>query len=143
MPRLSRRSTTVVGLWIAATTSTSAAFTSVARGALARTGAQNTAFTGRSLLPPSRVTSSPASGVSKTTTGLQMSFLSNLFGIQEETKIVYDGLPFPGNELGEAAAAGKVLTTSPQRPDLAVSSFAGGCFWGLVSVLACLYWHVC
>ena len=60
-----------------------------------------------------------------------MNFLSNLFGIPQETRIVYDNLPFPGDELGQAAAAGKVLTTSPQRPDLAVATLAGGCFWGL------------
>lgn len=50
------------------------------------------------------------------------------------TKIDYSSLPHPGPELGEAAVLGKVLRASSRlssSTNLAVATFAGGCFWGL------------
>jgi peptide-methionine (S)-S-oxide reductase len=45
--------------------------------------------------------------------------------------IAYEALDHPGPELASAAKAGTVLVTSPRDPNLAVATFAGGCFWGL------------
>jgi peptide-methionine (S)-S-oxide reductase len=59
-------------------------------------------------------------------------FFGNIFGGGAfEAKIDYSTLDHPGRELAEAAEAGKVLVTSEKDPNLAIASFAGGCFWGL------------
>jgi peptide-methionine (S)-S-oxide reductase len=62
-----------------------------------------------------------------------MNIFGSLFGnMAQEQKIVYENLPFPGNELGAAAQQGLApLITSPSRPNLALATFAGGCFWGM------------
>lgn len=63
--------------------------------------------------------------------GLNM-FFGNLFGAATSgPPIDYTALDFPGNELGAAAKEGRVLTVSDREPNLAVATFAGGCFWGL------------
>jgi hypothetical protein len=64
-------------------------------------------------------------------TGLSMIFGNFFSGGAFDTKIDYSALDFPGPELAVAAEEGKVLTTSPSKPELAVASFAGGCFWGV------------
>jgi peptide-methionine (S)-S-oxide reductase len=46
-------------------------------------------------------------------------------------KIDYGDLPHPGPELAEFAQRGAVPVTSQRDPNLAVATFAGGCFWGL------------
>lgn len=59
-------------------------------------------------------------------------FFGNLFGAAAAgPPIDYTALDFPGNELGAAAKEGRVLQTSDREPNLAVATFAGGCFWGL------------
>ncbi|KAL7566165.1 hypothetical protein ACA910_011240 [Epithemia clementina (nom. ined.)] len=69
--------------------------------------------------------------VTRSTTQMNM-ILRNLFGGGAfEQKIDYTTLDFPGNELGESAQAGTVLVNSVKKPNLALATFAGGCFWGL------------
>ena len=59
-------------------------------------------------------------------------FFGNLFGAAlAGPPIDYTALDFPGNEMGAAAKEGRVLTVSDREPNLAVATFAGGCFWGL------------
>lgn len=101
-----------------------------AGGALAWTSSSATTrgFLGRSVLPAASKALRPPS--TSTTT----MFFGNLFG---ETggayaqKIDYSSLDFPGNELGELAQQGKSPAFSEQKPNLALATFAGGCFWGL------------
>lgn len=45
--------------------------------------------------------------------------------------IDYSELEHPGPELAKAAEEGRVLVNSDKDPNLAVATFAGGCFWGL------------
>lgn len=66
-----------------------------------------------------------------TNNGMTMFFGSLFGGGALESKIDYTALPFPGNELGGLATAGQVPAVSPQKPNLALATFAGGCFWGL------------
>jgi len=59
-------------------------------------------------------------------------FFGNLFGSAlAGPPIDYTALDFPGNEMGAAAKEGRVLKVSDREPNLAVATFAGGCFWGL------------
>jgi peptide-methionine (S)-S-oxide reductase len=64
--------------------------------------------------------------------GLNM-FFGNLFGAAaaKGPPIDYTALDFPGPELGAAAKEGRFLVTSEREPNLAIATFAGGCFWGL------------
>jgi peptide-methionine (S)-S-oxide reductase len=62
--------------------------------------------------------------------------LGNLFGGgggggAYGSKIDYTALPHPGPELAEHAQRGTVPVTSERDPNLALATFAGGCFWGL------------
>ena len=61
-----------------------------------------------------------------------MNWLQNFFGGGAyNLSIDYDALSFPCTELGNAAKNGDVLKQSTNKPELAVATFAGGCFWGL------------
>jgi peptide-methionine (S)-S-oxide reductase len=51
-------------------------------------------------------------------------------GAQAAT-IPYEKLDHPGPELGKFAEEGTVPAMSPKDPNLALATFAGGCFWGL------------
>ena len=67
----------------------------------------------------------------RATSGLNM-FFGNLFGAAAAgPPIDYTALDHPGPELGAAAKQGRVLVTSERDPNLAVATFAGGCYWGL------------
>lgn len=59
-------------------------------------------------------------------------FFSSLFGGgATEQKIVYENLDHPGPELAKFAKAGMAPAFSEKDPNLALATFAGGCFWGL------------
>jgi peptide-methionine (S)-S-oxide reductase len=55
--------------------------------------------------------------------------LGSWFGI--DPKIDYTALDHPGPELAKFAEAGVVPQVSERDPNLAIATFAGGCFWGL------------
>eukprot|EP00978_Attheya_sp_CCMP212_P011613 scaffold28743_cov45-Attheya_sp.AAC.3 len=67
---------------------------------------------------------------------LQMNFFSDLQGFLGggggyAAGIDYEALDHPGPELGTVAREGRVLQQSDRDPNVAVATFAGGCFWGL------------
>ena len=72
---------------------------------------------------------------SGSSTGLSMIFdkiIRDLsIGGAFESRIDYENLDFPGDELGKLAEKGLVPATSPSKPELMLATFAGGCFWGL------------
>ena len=59
----------------------------------------------------------------------------NLFGKggggAQAATIPYENLDHPGPELAKFAEEGTVPAMSPKDPNLALATFAGGCFWGL------------
>lgn len=59
--------------------------------------------------------------------------LSKLFGggAFGTERIAYQNLDHPGPELAQWAEQGKMPATSARDPQLALATFAGGCFWGL------------
>ena len=113
-----------------------AALTFMVSSATAFTVGTRSSFLGRpaSLLSQQLVSSSSSAvkGVRRMPGGGMTMLLSNLFGGGAfESKIDYSQLEFPGPELATAAEQDQVLVTSPAKPNLAVASFAGGCFWGV------------
>lgn len=61
-----------------------------------------------------------------------MGLLDSLFGGGAiGSKIDYTTLDHPGEELANAAQEGKALVNGIREPNLALATFAGGCFWGL------------
>jgi peptide-methionine (S)-S-oxide reductase len=90
-------------------------------------------FMGRSVVGPSVVTTTASRGISST--GMTMIF-DKFFGgagqggAQAKT-IAYENLDHPGPELAKFAEEDKVLVMSEKDPNLALATFAGGCYWGL------------
>lgn len=82
-------------------------------------------FNGVSRLPTRYVNNVTTRTISTTSLNL-----FNLFSSPPENKIVYSNLPYPGDEMGVAALAGEVPSTSSKDPNLKIATFAGGCFWG-------------
>lgn len=63
---------------------------------------------------------------------LQMGLLDSIFGGgMVGSKIDYSTLDYPGEEIAIAASEGKALVNGVREPNLALATFAGGCFWGL------------
>lgn len=59
-------------------------------------------------------------------------FFGTLFGGgAHEQKIDYSVLDHPGPELAKFAEENRVPEYSEKDPNLALATFAGGCFWGL------------
>ena len=95
-------------------------------------GTRHTSFLGRSAASLRQTSLAPKSkGMQKVSSGMTMLFGNFFGGGAFESKIDYSKLDFPGPEVAESAEQGKVLVTSPSKPELAVASFAGGCFWGV------------
>jgi hypothetical protein len=103
------------------------ASSTVAAFSIRRTGGTSTSFLGRSVqqhgLQHRTMTSS-------TTTMLFGNLFGGGGGGAFEQKIVYDNLVHPGPELAKLAQEGKVPAVSERSPNLALATFAGGCFWG-------------
>ena len=114
-----------------------AAASSATAFSVSRSGATTTTFLGQSLARTSS-RSLPATAIQRKSiqsTGMTM-LLDALFGGgAQEQKIVYDNLDHPGPELAKFAQEGKMPAFSEKNPNLALATFAGGCFWGLE--LAC------
>ena len=86
------------------------------------------------LQPRSKLTSSIVNNrpLTKATSPLQMGILDQLFGGGAVgSKIDYSTLDYPGEELANAAKEGKALINGERESNLALATFAGGCFWGL------------
>jgi len=108
---------------IALASASSATAFSVSRGGSATTG-----FLGRSLAArhPALIQRR-----SFQPTGMTM-LLDRLFGGgAQEQQIVYENLDHPGPELANFAKEGRMPAMSEKNPNLAMATFAGGCFWGL------------
>jgi peptide-methionine (S)-S-oxide reductase len=97
-------------------------------------GRTTTTFMGRSVVgtAPS-ITTRSSRGISST--GMTMIFDKFFGGIggggAQAATIPYENLDHPGPELAKYAEEGTVPMMSPKNPNLALATFAGGCFWGL------------
>lgn len=121
------------GVMLAAATSVSAAFivTSTSSRSASRSGS---AVFGRDGTLDTNYAA--AAAVRLRSSALQMNFFSDLQALlggggAYAAGIDYAALDHPGPELGSAAREGRVLQQSDRDPNVAVATFAGGCFWGL------------
>jgi len=108
---------------------TAAAFIALTSSPLVSSFAPRLALQPRSQLASSNIVNRP---IARATSPLQMGLLDSLFGGGAiGSKIDYTTLDHPGEELANAAKEGKALVNGVREPNLALATFAGGCFWGL------------
>jgi peptide-methionine (S)-S-oxide reductase len=89
-------------------------------------------FMGRQVVATVPTKTSASRGISGT--GMTMifeKFFGGGGGGAQAATIPYENLDHPGPELAKFAEEGTVPAMSPKDPNLALATFAGGCFWGL------------
>mmetsp|Transcript_9898 Transcript_9898/g.22135 ORF Transcript_9898/g.22135 Transcript_9898/m.22135 type:complete len:312 (-) Transcript_9898:46-981(-) len=139
--RIPTRNTASFALLTAATAAaTASAFTtspSARRAFVSRASSSASSSPSSSVMPFAKKSVSSSSGSHEGLPRHRQAGLSMIFGKLFSdggafaAGIDYSKLEHPGPELVKAAEEGRVLVTSDKDPNLAVATFAGGCFWGL------------